>query len=97
VEVRRETGNIDGQNADRPLLFSLIDPTALTNVKVGDTVETAGGADSLAPQAIPIGTIISVRQRTGSRTPIVEVKPNAALNQLNFVSVVLYKPNQPAG
>jgi len=94
VEVRRETGNIDGQNADRPLLFSLIDPTALTNVKVGDAVETAGGAKSLAPQGIPIGTITSVRERSGSRTPIVEVKPNASLTQLNFVSVVLYLPNR---
>jgi rod shape-determining protein MreC len=96
IEVRRETGNIDGQGADRNLLFSLIDPTALTNVKVGDIVETAGGAQSLAPQSIPIGVITAVRSRTGSRTPLVEVKPNASLNQLNFVSVVLFKPNQSA-
>lgn len=96
VEVRRETGNIDGQGADRSLLFSLIDPTALTNVKVGDIVETAGGAQSLAPQSIPIGVITAVRNRTGSRTPLVEVKPNASLTQLNFVSVVLFKPNQSA-
>lgn len=96
VEVRRETGNIDGQGADRALLFSLIDPTALTNVKVGDTVETAGGTKSLAPQGIPIGTVVSVRERSGSRTPIVDVKPNASLTQLNFVSVVLFRPNQAA-
>lgn len=96
VVVRRETGNIDGQNADRPLLFSLIDDTALTNVKVGDTVETAGGAKSLAPQGIPIGTITAVRQRLGSRSPVVEVAPNASLTQLNFVSVVLFVPNQAA-
>ena len=63
--VARETGNIDGQNADRPLLFSLIDDTALTNVKVGDIVETAGGTKSLAPQGLPIGTITAVRQRLG--------------------------------
>jgi len=94
--IRRETGNIDGQNADRPLLFSLIDDTALTNVKPGDTVETAGGAKSLAPQGIPIGTITAVRQRLGSRSPIVEVEPNASLTQLNFVSVVLFVPNQAA-
>ena len=86
VLVARETGNIDGQSADRPLLFSLIDDTALTNVKVGDIVETAGGTKSLAPQGLPIGTITAVRQRLGSRTPIVEVEPNASLTQLNFVS-----------
>jgi cell shape-determining protein MreC len=96
VLVARETGNIDGQSADRPLLFSLIDDTALTNVKVGDIVETAGGTKSLAPQGLPIGTITAVRQRLGSRTPIVEVKPNASLTRLNFVSVVLFVPNQAA-
>ena len=96
LTVRRETGVIEGQGSDRPLLFSLIDDTALTNVKVGDRVETAGGADSLAPQSIPIGTITSVTQRLGSRSPIVEVEPNASLTQLNFVSVVLFVPNQAA-
>ena len=94
--VARETGNIDGQSADRPLLFSLIDDTALTNVKVGDIVETAGGTKSLAPQGLPIGTITAVRQRLGSRTPIVEVEPNASLTRLNFVAVVLFVPNQAA-
>ncbi len=96
VLVARETGNIDGQSADRPLLFSLIDDTALTNVKVGDIVETAGGTKSLAPQGLPIGTITAVRQRLGSRTPIVEVEPNASLTRLNFVAVVLFVPNQAA-
>jgi rod shape-determining protein MreC len=96
VLVRRETGDIEGQSASRPLLFSLIDDTALTNVKVGDTVETAGGTKSLAPQGIPIGTITAVNRRLGSRSPIVEVAPNATLTQLNFVSVVLFVPNQAA-
>ena len=96
VTVRRETGDIDGQGADRPLLFSLIDDTALTNVKVGDTVETAGGTKSLAPQSIPIGKITAVTRKLGSRSPNVEVEPNASLTQLNFVSVVLFVPNQAA-
>ena len=95
-KVRRETGDITGQGADRPLLFSLIDDTALTNVKVGDIVDTAGGTKSLAPQSIPIGTITAVTRRLGSRSPIVEVEPNASLTQLNFVSVVLFVPNQAA-
>ena len=96
VTVRRETGDIDGQGADRPMRFSLIDDTALTNVKVGDTVETAGGTKSLAPQSIPIGKITAVTRKLGSRSPIVEVEPNASLTQLNFVSVVLFVPNQAA-
>lgn len=96
IVVRRETGDIDGQGADRPLLFSLIDETALTSVKVGDTVETAGGTKSLAPQSIPIGKITAVTRRLGSRSPIVEVEPNASLTQLNFVSVVLFVSNPAA-
>jgi cell shape-determining protein MreC len=93
-EVRRETGNVTGQSVDRPLLFSLIRDDAVTNVKVGDVVETSGGRKSLAPQSIPIGIITAVRQRPGSRSPIVEVQPNANLTQLNFVSVVLFVPAQ---
>ena len=68
----------------------------MTNVKIGDIVETAGGTKSLAPQSIPIGTITAVTRRLGSRSPIVEVEPNASLTQLNFVSVVLFVPNQAA-
>ena len=64
----------------------------MTNVKIGDIVETAGGTKSLAPQSIPIGTITAVTRRSGIRSPIVEVEPNATLDQLNFVSVVLFVP-----
>ena len=96
VIVRRETGDIGGQGADRPLLFSLIDDTARTTGKGGDTGETAGGAKSLAPQAIPIGKLTAVTPRLGSRSPNVEVEPNASLTQLNFVAVVLFVPNQAA-
>jgi rod shape-determining protein MreC len=95
-DVRRETGNITGQSVDQPLLFSLIEDNASTSVQVGGIVVTSGGRKSLAPQGIPIGTITSVTQGSGSRSPIVEVKPNATLTQLNFVSVVLYVPNQAA-
>jgi cell shape-determining protein MreC len=95
-DVRRETGNITGQSVDQPLLFSLIEDNASTSVQVGGIVVTSGGRKSLAPQGIPIGTITSVTQGSGSRSPIVEVRPNATLTQLNFVSVVLYVPNQAA-
>ena len=46
--------------------------------------------------ATNIGTITAVTRRLGSRSPIVEVEPNASLTQLNFVSVVLFVPNQAA-
>jgi cell shape-determining protein MreC len=85
---------LTGQGADRPLLFKFIDDSAaLKSVKVGARVVTAGGGQSLAPQGLPIGTITLIDRPTGSRSPIVEVTPNASLAQLGFVSVVLYVPN----
>ena len=93
-EVVRETGVLTGQGADRPLLFRFIDDSAaLKSVKVGAQVVTAGGAQSLAPQGLPIGTITLIERQSGSRAPIVEVTPNASLAQLGFLSVVLYVPN----
>ena len=94
AEVVRETGVLTGQGADRPLLFRFIDDSAaLRSVKVGAQVVTAGGAQSLAPQGLPIGTITLIERQSGSRAPIVEVTPNASLAQLGFLSVVLYVPN----
>jgi cell shape-determining protein MreC len=94
AEVVRETGVLTGQGADRPLLFRFIDDSAaLRSVKVGAQVVTAGGAQSLAPQGLPIGTITLIARQPGSRAPIVEVTPNASLAQLGFLSVVLYVPN----
>ena len=94
--MRRETGDIDGQGADRPLLFSLIDDTALTNVKIGDTVETAGGAKSLAPQGIPIGKITAVTPRLGAVRPSSKSSPTPASPNSTSSAVVLFVPNQAA-
>jgi cell shape-determining protein MreC len=97
AEVIRETGVLTGQGAGRPLLFRFIDDSAaLKSVKVGAQVVTAGGAQSLAPQGLPIGTITLIDRQSGSRAPIVEVTPNASLAQLGFLSVVLYVPNPKA-
>lgn len=95
--VVRETGTLQGQGADQPMLLRFVDTTsAVTSVKVGAVVDTAGGTSSNAPQGIPIGIITRVERQTGSSSALVEVTPNANLKSLNFVAVVLYVSNQDA-
>jgi cell shape-determining protein MreC len=97
LEVVRETGLLEGQGADKPMALRFVDTTsAVTSVKVGAIVDTAGGNNGLAPQGIPIGVISRIVRQTGSSSALVEVTPNASLKRLNFVAVVLYVPNQDA-
>jgi cell shape-determining protein MreC len=93
----RETGTLQGQGSGKPPLLRFVDDSSVTTIKVGDAVQTAGGADDLAPEGLPIGTIKSITQSSGSRNKIVEVEPNADLDQLYFVSVVLYTPSVSGG
>ncbi|MEN9645792.1 MAG: putative rod shape-determining protein MreC [Actinomycetota bacterium] len=97
VEVVRETGLLEGQGNDKPMLLRFVDTTSsVTNVKVGAIVDTAGGNSGLAPQGIPIGIITKVQKQLGSSSALVEVTPNASLKRLNFVAVVLFQPNPSA-
>lgn len=97
LEVVRETGSLEGQGAEKPMLLRFVDTTSsVTSVKVGAIVDTSGGNNSLAPQGIPIGIISRIERQTGSSSALVEVTPNASLKRLNFVAVVLYSPNQDA-
>lgn len=97
IEVVRETGLLEGQGNDKPMLLRFVDTTSsVTNVKVGAIVDTAGGNSGLAPQGIPIGVITKVQKQTGTSSALVEVTPNASLKRLNFVAVVLFQPNPSA-
>ena len=91
LEVVRETGLLEGQGGNKPLLLRFVDSSSsLANVKVGAIVDTAGGTNGLAPQGIPIGVITRIVAQSGDSSALVEVTPNASLRQLNFVAVVLY-------
>ncbi len=92
--VIRETGTLEGQGADAPLVLRFVDTSsAVTSVRVGAIVDTAGGTKSLAPQGIPIGRITKVVRQPGTSSSLVEVVPSADLSRLNFVAVVLYLPS----
>ncbi|MEO5898725.1 MAG: rod shape-determining protein MreC [Ilumatobacteraceae bacterium] len=98
IDAVRETGTLQGQGNGKPILLRFVDDSGVaSSIKVGDTVQTAGGKNDLAPEGLPIGTISKITQAAGSRTLIVEVEPNASLDRLYFVSVVLYSPGESAG
>lgn len=95
--VVRETGTLQGQGADKPLVLRFVETTSsLTAVRVGAVVDTAGGNNSNAPQGIPIGVISRITKQTGSSSALIEVIPNASIKRLNFVAVVLYVSNVDA-
>ncbi len=93
-EVIRETGAVSGQGANRPMLLRFVDDSStLGRVRVGSTVLTAGGIQSIAPAGLPIGEVSSVNPSSGSRELQVEVELAAGdLSKLNFVRVLLYVP-----
>ncbi len=94
LEIVRETGALEGQGSGRPLVLRFTDSSsAVTIVRVGAIVDTAGGNSSLAPHGIPIGVVTRVVTETGSSNAVVEVTLNARLERLNFVSVLLFEPN----
>jgi len=97
IDVVRETGTLQGQGTDKPLVLRFIDvDSSIVDVRVGAVVSTAGGFSALAPQGIPIGYVTAIERQTGSSTATVEVQPNASLRRLNFLAVVLYRPNSQA-
>lgn len=95
VEIIRETGQLSGQGAGQPLVLRFVDDSSTSGrVKVGSTVQTAGGTGSIAPAGLPIGEVSAVKEQTGSRSLLVEVTLAAGdLSKLNFVRVLLYVPN----
>ena len=95
VEIIRETGALTGQGANRRLLLRFIDDSSTEGrVKVGSTVQTAGGIQSIAPAGLPIGKVASIDENSGSRSLRVEVDLAAGdLSKLSFVRVLLYMPS----
>ena len=64
----RETGTLQGQGSGKPPLLRFVDDSSVSTIKVGDAVQTAGGADGLAPEGLPIGTISNISLSSGRAT-----------------------------
>jgi rod shape-determining protein MreC len=91
--IEKEYGALEGRGRLRlPQIKFIQDSPSLSELIVGDLVETAGGSESLAPTGIPVGRVINRANRPGSSGPLLDVELYADLARLNFVRVVLYKP-----
>jgi rod shape-determining protein MreC len=91
--IEKEYGALEGRGGRRlPQIKFLQDSPSLSELVVGDLVETAGGSESLAPTGIPVGRVVNRADRPGSGGPLLDVQLHADLDRLNFVRVVLYKP-----
>jgi len=91
--IEKEYGALEGRGRLRlPQIKFVQDSPSLSELVIGDLVETAGGSESLAPTGIPVGRVINRADRPGSGGPLLDVELYADLGRLNFVRVVLYKP-----
>ena len=89
----RETGALEGRGLTKnPIIRFIENQPRFGSVAVGSPVISSGGATSLAPPDIVIGTVTRVVKRSGTLGPLLEVKLSANFDNLNFVRVLLYQP-----
>lgn len=97
VEIR-STGLFQGRGGDLLPVIRFQDGLPSDQLpRVGDVVLTTGGELSLVPVDVPIGVVVSSERGTTHEGLLVEVEPQAKLDNLEFVQVMLYVPQQEAG
>jgi rod shape-determining protein MreC len=85
VALARSTGSsttlraTEGLSSDNP-------------VKVDDPVLTNGGAGSTFPPGVAVGRVASIDKRTGA--PVVTVALEADVENLDYVTVLVYQPSE---
>jgi rod shape-determining protein MreC len=89
----RETGALEGRGISRTPIVRFIDnQPRFGAIRIGSPIISAGGATSLAPPDIVVGSVSRIVNRTGTLGPILEVTLAANLKNLNFVRILLYQP-----
>ena len=90
----RESGALEGQGpGSDPIVRFIEDSTRFGQIEVGSRVMTAGGAFSVAPPGIVVGTVSRVEERGGTLGPILHVTLTANVTNLNFLRILLYQPS----
>lgn len=90
----RETGALEGRGIARlPIVRFIENQPRFGSITIGSPIITAGGATSLAPPDIVVGTVSRIITRSGTLGPVLEVKLAANLTSLNFVRILLYQPS----
>lgn len=84
-------GSVRGLGANGLLEMRYV--SGLETVNVGDTITTTG-QDLIYPPGLEIGTILEVGVGTATSTHTITVKPSAQLDRLEYVAVLLYKPQK---
>lgn len=94
----RETGALEGRGLSKtPVVRFVENESRFGEVAIGSPVVTAGGATSLAPPDIVVGTVSKIVRRPGTLGPLLEVNLSANLDYLNFVRILLYRPGTEKG
>jgi hypothetical protein len=93
----RETGLLEGQGAGvLPEIVLVADTPGFGRPEPGDVVMTAGGTNGLAPPDVMLGVVDAVVQSSPSEGLVVHVAPFANVEDLEFVHVILYRPEREA-
>jgi len=83
-------GVIQGQGDENHLRAGQFDVT--TELENDDILVTSGAARSQFPPGIPVGTVRSVNTDETTQQKIADVKPAANLNDLTYITVIIYHP-----
>lgn len=83
-------GVTQGQGDANHLRAGQFDVT--TDLAPDNILVTSGAARSLFPPGIPVGTVRSVTTDETTQQKIADVKPAANLNDLTYITVILYHP-----
>lgn len=90
----RESGALEGRGpGNDPVIRFIEDSTRFGQIQVGSRVMTAGGAFSIAPPGIVVGTVSRIEERGGTLGPILHVRLTAEVTNLNFLRILLYQPS----
>lgn len=64
-----------------------------SDLATNDILQTSGGPRSLFPGGITVGTVQSVSTDDTNRQKVADVKLTANMNDLQFVTVIIYQPD----
>lgn len=88
-----DDGNAEGRGGGRDLEVSFVELD--TVVIPGETVVTSGFQGSSFPEGLLVGTVVEVEPNAVQGTQRVTVHPAAELTRLRWVSVILFRPDEP--
>ncbi len=84
------TGTVDGQGPDSPMTADLVAPHAALHK--GEIMYTSSLDAAAFPPGIPVARVSTYHASAGASQESITVTPEADLNQLMYVEVVIWEP-----